>query len=337
MSPSPSRFEAALRTQPLLFDGGLGTALIAAGLDLKQEPPEAWLRSHPETVKAIHTAFATAGADILQTNTFGLLRLLRAHHPLCATLSHARHLAQRSVELAANSHSPRPGCEPWGPPSRRSFSGRGVPEKDLWSAPWQEPAVGPWVVASLGPSGLTPTRPEAEALRDWVTALSIASAESGAHALHLETACDASELAALLEGAWAGPLPLLVSITVSLGQSGMETPLGVPLPRMLRTIDDGPGMPLAVGINCSLPARRMRRAVGEIAQWAAGRRCKSPRVLVQPQVDEPAPDCKRPPIPESPERFASDLLRLREDGAELLGGCCGARPEHIAAVRAGLG
>lgn len=331
-----SRFLDALRTQPLLFDGGMGTALIAAGLDLSQEPPEAWLLSRPETIQAIHTAFAAAGADVLQTNSFGLLRLLRSAHPVCSTLDPARGLAQRSVELAANPHSPRLGCEPWGPPSRRSFSGRGVPEKDLWSAPWQEPAVGPFIIASLGPSGPPPTRQDADQLRTWVTSLSHAFAEAGADALHLETACDPSELAVLLEGAWAGPLPVLVSMTVSLGQSGLETPLGVPLSRMLRVIEEGPGLPIAIGVNCSLPARRMRRAVAELAEWSAARRGQAPRVLAQPQVDEPAPDCKRPPTPETPERFANDLLLLREEGADLLGGCCGCRPEHIAAVRAAL-
>lgn len=291
-----SRFSDALHSQPLLFDGGLGTALIAAGLDLKQEPPEAWLRSRPDEVRAVHAAFAAAGADVLQTNSFGLLRLLRSGHPICPRLDLAIALAQQSVQLASES--------------------------------------GRYTVAALGPSGLAPSRLEADTLRDWVTALSAAFAAAGAEALHLETACDATELAALLEGAWAGPLPVLVSLTVSLGQSGMETPLGVPMSRMLRAIAEAPLRPIAVGVNCSLPARRMRRPVSELAEWAAGQRGTPPRVLVQPQVDEPAPDCKRPPAPETPERFAHDLLLLRGDGAELLGGCCGCRPEHIAAVRA---
>ena len=98
-----------------------------------------------------------------------------------------------------------------------------------------------------------PTHQEADQLRTWVTDLSHAFAEAGADALHLETTCDPTELAALLEGAWAGPLPVLVSMTVSLGQSGMETPLGVPLSRMLRVIEEGPGLPIAIGVNCSLP------------------------------------------------------------------------------------
>ena len=334
-----SRFLDALRTQPLLFDGAMGTALIAAGLDLSKEPPEAWLLSHPETIQSIHTAF-TPHADALQTNTFGLLRLLRSTHPVCATLNNALDLARLSVALTTPKAVGPTGNLFCGPRAAKMIAGKGAHaacSADEASAASAHPASPkPWIIATLGPSGPPPTQQDAAQLRTWVTDLSHAFAEAGADALHLETTCDPTELATLLEGAWAGPLPVLVSMTVSLGQSGMETPLGVPLQRMLRVIEEGPGLPIAIGVNCSLPARRMRRAVAELAEWAAARRGKAPRVLAQPQVDEPAPDCKRPPTPETPERFANDLLLLREEGAELLGGCCGCRPEHIAAVRAAL-
>lgn len=293
---------SALSTRRLLFDGGLGTALIAAGLDLSVEPPEAWLVHHPERIFAVHRAFAQAGADVLQTGSFGLLRLLRAGQVPGATddaQAQALHLAQRSVALAQG-------------------------------------AGAPFVVASLGPSGPPPPASQIAALADQTEALAAAFAKAGAAALHIETACDPADLGALLEGAGRASLPIVASVTVSLGQSGLETPLGVPLARMLKAIESAPVPPVMVGVNCSLPARRMRRAVSELADWAAGLRGRRPWVLAQPQVDEPAPDCKRPPLPETPERFAQDLLQLGHDGADHLGGCCGCRPEHIAAVAARL-
>ena len=292
-------FSDAVRTQTLLFDGGLGTALIAAGLDLSVEPPEAWLTSQPDCVRAVHRAFEHAGVDVLQTNSFGLLRLLRARQaPLGAddALRQAQRLAERSVSLAYSDRRP------------------------------------PWIVASLGPSGPPPAATQTAAIADHCEALAQARQTAGADALHLETACDPGDLAAMLDGAARTGLPLAVSMTVSLGQSGMETPLGVPLARMLKVLEFAAVRPVLVGVNCSLPARRLRRAVSELADWAAGQRGERPHVLVQPQVDEPAPDCKRPPQPESPERFASDLLQLLSDGADHLGGCCGCRPEHMAAV-----
>lgn len=295
-------FVSALATRLLRFDGGLGTALIAEGLDLQAEPPEAWLVRHPERVQAVHRAFAQAGADVLQTDSFGLLRLLRAGQVPGAAhdaQAQALHLAQRSVALAQG-------------------------------------AGAAFVVASLGPSGPPPLARQIAALADQTEALSRAFAQAGASALHIETACDPTDLGALLEGAGRASLPIVVSVTVSLGQSGLETPLGVPLARMLKALESAPVPPVMVGVNCSLPARRMRRAVSELAEWAAGRRGPRPWVLAQPQVDEPAPDCKRPPLPETPERFADDLLQLRHDGADHLGGCCGCRPEHIAALTARL-
>lgn len=60
-------------TQYYLFDGGMGTMLQAAGLETGQYPEKLNLTA-PDTVKAIHTAYAAAGADILTANTFGASR-----------------------------------------------------------------------------------------------------------------------------------------------------------------------------------------------------------------------------------------------------------------------
>jgi methionine synthase I (cobalamin-dependent) len=54
----------------------MGTALIARGLRLSDESPESWLWTHPEQVAEVHRGFAEASACVLQTNTFGLVRLL---------------------------------------------------------------------------------------------------------------------------------------------------------------------------------------------------------------------------------------------------------------------
>ena len=54
----------------VLFDGGMGSMLIAAGLGEK-EVPELWNINHPGKMIDIHTAYIEAGAEIIQTNTFG--------------------------------------------------------------------------------------------------------------------------------------------------------------------------------------------------------------------------------------------------------------------------
>ena len=56
---------------PLLLDAGMGTRLIARGLDLGRDDPALWSIDRPEEVAAIHETDVDAGADVLTSNTFG--------------------------------------------------------------------------------------------------------------------------------------------------------------------------------------------------------------------------------------------------------------------------
>ncbi len=59
-----------IKKEGLVFDGGMGSMLIARGLK-GGEASEKWNIDHPETIQDIHTAYFNAGADIVTTNTFG--------------------------------------------------------------------------------------------------------------------------------------------------------------------------------------------------------------------------------------------------------------------------
>lgn len=287
---------------PLLWDGGMGTGLIARGLELAVLPPEAWLLDAPDQVRAVHAEFVEAGVDVLQTNTFGLVRLCHGGQPAL----------------------------PLKPPEMPEMIEK-ILDRALGLALSAADAAArvPHVIVSLGPAGKPGLDPGAlAATYGEIAALSEARGASG---LHLETCLEPIELRAALRGiAESAPeLPLLVSLTLSVGQFGLETPLGIPLARMLGEIDRSPIAPVAVGANCSQPARRMRPTLAALREWAG----PGLPLLAQPQIDQPAPDCKRPPAPETPERFARDLLQLLDDGATALGGCCGARGPHLQAVR----
>src|SRR2546422_1295681 len=58
----------------LVFDGGYGTMLFAAGL-LNGAGPELWNDTHADVVAGIHKGYFDAGSDIVETNTFGGARL----------------------------------------------------------------------------------------------------------------------------------------------------------------------------------------------------------------------------------------------------------------------
>jgi 5-methyltetrahydrofolate--homocysteine methyltransferase len=60
--------------EPVVFDGGYGTMLFAAGL-LDGACPELWNDTHPDVVRGIHRAYFEAGSDFVETNTFGGTRL----------------------------------------------------------------------------------------------------------------------------------------------------------------------------------------------------------------------------------------------------------------------
>lgn len=296
--------------RPLLWDGGLGTGLIARGLDLSREPPEAWLLSHPDVVTQLHASFAEAEVDVLQTCSFGLVRHFLGGWPVstCGPMPPLKQLVSAAVQLA---------------------------QKGAQHARHHHPQrLLPTLVASLGPtviSGLDPSQ-----LADAYGEIAWLFAQAGVRALHLETCLDPSELRAALKGirAVAPDLELLVSLTLTHGQMGLETPLGVPLARMLRELTPEP--PAWIGLNCSLPARKMTAAVAALAQWCESELRSPIPVLVQPQVDQPAPDCKRPSLPETDTRFATDTLRLLDVGATALGGCCGATALHLQALRTSL-
>jgi len=63
-------FRQRVKERLVLYDGGMGTMLFAAGL-LDGESPEVWNWEKPETVESVYRAYYDAGSDVVQTNTFG--------------------------------------------------------------------------------------------------------------------------------------------------------------------------------------------------------------------------------------------------------------------------
>lgn len=300
--PWPRRSPGA---RPILFDGAVGTELIARGLDLEREAPESWLvdDARAAVVAALHAEYARAGADVLQTNTFGGTRPRLARRGLDASLAEINLRAAALARQAAD------------------------------AARAQRTRPGPIVVASLGPTGIDPFA------RDAGRAIAAAYAEQiphlvagGCQALHFETMYHPVEAIAAVETARqvAPALPVIVSATYAHGDQGLQTPLGVPLDVMQRAIESA--APDAVGVNCSLEARKMLgvlRRLRELTDLA---------ILVQPQGAPVDPDCRAPRRDAATlvADFVRGCLALLDAGADMLGGCCGATPAHIAALAAAL-
>lgn len=219
----------------IVMDGAMGTELIAQGLDVRADIAERWVLTRPELIADIHRGYAIAGAELLQTCTFGALRGRLEPKGLGAEVTA---ICSAAVKLA---RAPGlPVVASLGPTGLCTTVDRG-----------HEPTVRAEI-----------TKQVAEAAR--------ALADAGADALHLETQYHPAELLAAAEGARLGApdLPLWISITVMTGDAGLCTPHGFSIDRMLAALKEA--SPDAVGVNCSQDAERIRDAVIRLVDAGLG-------------------------------------------------------------------
>lgn len=94
-----SRLLNTLKNNILVADGAMGTILYSEGLDTC---PEAYNLTHPEKVERIHRSYIQAGADIIQTNTYGAnfekLKVFGLEHKVKAIHEAAIDIAKRAAE-----------------------------------------------------------------------------------------------------------------------------------------------------------------------------------------------------------------------------------------------
>jgi 5-methyltetrahydrofolate--homocysteine methyltransferase len=89
-------FLQLVKERLVLYDGGMGTMLFAAGL-LDGDSPEVWNWEKPDTVDTVYRAYYEAGSDIVQTNTFGGTPIKLSERDLQDRTYEANVLAARAV------------------------------------------------------------------------------------------------------------------------------------------------------------------------------------------------------------------------------------------------
>jgi 5-methyltetrahydrofolate--homocysteine methyltransferase len=289
---------AELRTRTLLFDGAMGTQLIAAGYR-PVESPESWNVSDPDIVVGIHRAYLEAGADIIETNTFGGSR---------SKLT-AYHAGERVAEL--NTAGAR-----------------------LATGVRDEVASGRLVAGDIGPSGrMMPPLGDAtpDELRDVFAEQAEALVAGGVDLISMTTFFDIEEAKAAVLGvrAMAGSLPVLISLAFKPSPRGYHTMMGVtPAQAAATLLDAGADV---VGANCEITAEEMLGLVAEL------RAATTAPLVIQPNAGQPRLADGHTVYGETPERFASFMPAIVAAGANIVGGCCGTTPAHIAALAAALG
>ncbi len=94
-------FSEAFLKEHILFDGGLGTMLLAAGLPAGT-PPDQWNIENPDAVRAVHAAYLAAGAEVISANTFGSTapRLKRNSYRPAALAAAGVRLVREAIEAS---------------------------------------------------------------------------------------------------------------------------------------------------------------------------------------------------------------------------------------------
>lgn len=291
-----NKFLEKLAAQPLLCDGAMGTMIFAKGVLFERCFDELNL-SNPALIAEIHRDYIDAGANVIETNSFGANRYKLGEHGLTGKVTEinqaAVHLARRVVDAAF---------------------------KEVFIAG----SIGP-LGLRLAPLGRLSLGQARAAFQEQAAAL----AEGDVDLLILETFTDLFELreAVLAAREVAPDLPLVTQLTFA--EDG-RTPLGHTPQKVAEVIADLPVD--VIGLNCSLGPADLLRTLRSLAQALPD----GVRLSAQPNAGWPERVGGRIMYPAAPDYFGDYALAFVEAGARLVGGCCGTTAEHITHMRAAL-
>ena len=284
----------------MLFDGAMGTSIQA--LDLAPEdfggPELDGCNEHlnltrPQVIEEIHRSFLAAGADIIETNSFGATSVVLSEYALQDMAMEINRAAAQIARRAADAFSdskPRLVAGSMGP-GTKSISLTGGIDWDEVEAAYREQALG--------------------------------LLDGGVDLLLLETVQDALNLKAAAVGclkaaAEAGvQAPLMISGTIEMMGTALAGQTIEALVAAVEHLDA-----FSVGLNCATGPAFMTDRLRAAAQLA------KTRVTVAPNAGLPDENGN---YLETPESMTQTLERFVDNGwVNALGGCCGTTPEHIA-------
>lgn len=178
------------------------------------------------------------------------------------------------------------------------------------------------VAGSVGPSGTNNPNPNQElaaSLSEAFGQQTKALADAGVNFLLLETFTSAAELAIAIEAAAETGLSIVAQITCT---EQFETFFGTPIEKAIVEIAAHPSV-AAVGLNCSLGPSDMLEGLKRLRQVT------DKPISIQPNAGLPRRIEGRTLYMCTPEYMAEYAKRFFENGARVIGGCCGTTPAHI--------
>ncbi len=279
-----------------LLDGAMGTELIARGVEVGKCNDYLNIDS-PNIVFDIHRAYLEAGSDAVLTNTFGANKFALARHGFSDKVKEINKAAAKIARRAAGEEK--------------------------------------YVLGDIGPSGdflqpLGNLEPEElkEAFAEQAKALSV----GGVDGFIIETMTALDEFAIAIEAVKSvgGELPVFASMAFDKAGDDYRTMMGVDVEAAVSKIASlGVN---AVGFNCGTTS------LDEYVELA-GKYVSAVKLLGKDVLIFAEPNAGKPELVDggavyrvTPEDFASAAEKIHSLGINIIGGCCGTGPGHIAAV-----
>ncbi|TDX29049.1 methionine synthase (B12-dependent) [Modicisalibacter xianhensis] len=319
--PLPATLKESLARRIMILDGGMGTMLQNARLseeEFRGERFSDWpsqlqgnndllALTQPDLVRRIHRDYLLAGADIVETNTFNSTRLSQADYGMESLVvelnrESARLARQVCDEVAEETGVPRYVAGVLGPTSR---------------------------TASLSPDVNDPAKRNVtfDVLRANYYEAADALIEGGVDVILIETIFDTLNAKAAiyaLEELFADRgqrLPVMISGTIT--DASGRTLSGQTTEAFWNSVRHA--QPMSIGLNCALGAEELRPYLEELSAKADTFVSAHPNAGLPNEFGE---------YDQSPEEMAAIVGEFAQSGLfNIIGGCCGTTPEHIAAIR----
>ena len=285
-------FEALTISKILILDGATGSNLQKRGMPAGV-CPEKWMLENRETVIELQREFLESGTDILFAPTFTANRIKLREYGMESGLEKINRELVGISRAAVKSYQDKTGNR------RRVYIAA-----DITMTGEQVEPVG--------------RLPFEELVRVYQEQMRILISE-GVDLFVIETMMSLQECrAALLAAKELCDLPVMISLTF---KEGGRTFYGTD-PRTAVTVLQSMGA-VAVGVNCSTGPDQLHEIIREMKQYAYVPILAKPNAGIPKLIDE------QTVFPMGAEEFATEMEKLVEEGAGLVGGCCGTTPEHI--------
>ena len=305
---SNRRYLDAIADHVLIYDGAMGTSIQRYNLTADDFGGEVYngcndylVITRPDVIEAIHASFLAVGSEVIETNTFRANRLTLAEYRLQDRVLEINRAAAQLARRVAD----------------RFAAETGIPR---------------YVAGSIGPSGKLPSSDDPDlgnitfdALADVFYEQAQGLVEGGADVLLVETSQDILEVRAAVVGINryfqdAGVrIPLQVQIT--LDTSGRML-FGTDIASALATLE---ALPIdVIGLNCSTGPEHMAEPVRYLVEHSAR------PISVLPNAGLPINVEGEAVYPMQPDPFAHMMSEFVDWGVNVVGGCCGTTPEHLA-------